>query len=115
MNGNMNLLGAVGSGVFGLTTGTFVAQAVAAAAGSVPSMPEWTSFGLGGFALTLAMWMVRESYQRRIEEAKEFAGSIERIYAAKVELQKTVIQSLQTQADRWHEMLQTQLGKERQT
>lgn len=80
-------------GLFGLGAPPVLAQMLASA---VPEAGTagLESFGLGGIAVALAIWAVRESYQRRLdeqkqlnelrmEEARQYAASIERIYRSK--------------------------------
>lgn len=107
LNQLQSMAGWIGSGIAGTGMGVFLAQAttaVAAAAGAPPGLADWQGMGLGGFCIALAMYMVRESYSRRIEEQKEHTEEIKRIYAAKVDLQRLTIEELQKSAERAYEM-----------
>jgi len=93
-------------GLFGLGAPPVLAQMLANAvpAGGNGSLE---SFGLGGIAVALSIWAVRESYSRRIEEqraaneirmqeAREYAASVQRIYQAK----ETVMSRMYDQHER---------------
>lgn len=51
-----------------------------------------TSIGLGGMALVLALFMVHDSYKRRIEEAKEYAADLKQSHEAQMNLQGKMLE-----------------------
>lgn len=86
-----------------------LAQAAQTVAGGGPV--TWESLGLGGLAVALSIWGMRESDKKRIEEAQRYAddlkqqaelrlgeerehsAAIERIYAAKTETYRKLLET----------------------
>ena len=51
-----------------------------------PASPmQWGEYGIVGLTVALALWSLRESSQRRIDDAKDFAMGIKDIQEARIQ------------------------------
>lgn len=66
---------------FTALAGMFFAQTATS-----PALTGWESLGLGGFALSLAMWIIRDSQKQRVDDAFKYAQDLRELNAAHTQL-----------------------------
>ena len=79
------LSGLVASAV-GLISAPALAQAgMAVSAATTDSLSPWESLGIGGLAVSLSIWGMRESYKLRIQEAQGYAERINELNVLRIQ------------------------------
>lgn len=70
----------------GLVTAPALAQAgMSVATATSGSLGPWESLGLGGLAVSLSIWGMRESYRQRIDEARHYAERINELNSLRIQ------------------------------
>ena len=126
------------AGIMGFLAAPALAQAAQTVAGGGPV--TWDSLGLGGLAVALSIWGMRESDKKRLEESQRYAqdlaalgeqrsaeiaefnerrldeerehrAAVERIYASKVETYRQMVEFYERSQQERQKMLQELLQR----
>jgi hypothetical protein len=82
----MTVLSGLVAAAVGLVSAPALAQAgMTVSAATADSLSPWESLGLGGLAVSLSIWGMRESYRQRIQEAQHYAERINELNVLRIQ------------------------------
>lgn len=82
--GASTIISGLAAAALGLVSGPALAQAGATLVGGA-APEDLQSLSMGTLAVVLSLWLVREAYARRLEEAQRYAGDLQRLSDLRLE------------------------------